>query len=39
MDRIRTICAASIKGSIAVGGAKNAALALMPACLLTDETL
>ncbi len=26
-------------GAIPIGGAKNAALALMPACLLTDETL
>jgi UDP-N-acetylglucosamine 1-carboxyvinyltransferase len=28
-----------LRGTIPIGGAKNAALALMPACLLTDETL
>ncbi len=39
MDRIRISGGVSLKGSIPIGGAKNAALALMPACLLTDETL
>jgi UDP-N-acetylglucosamine 1-carboxyvinyltransferase len=39
MDKIRIIGGAPLKGSIVIGGAKNAALALMPACLLTDETL
>ncbi|HSV28794.1 MAG TPA: UDP-N-acetylglucosamine 1-carboxyvinyltransferase, partial [Candidatus Omnitrophota bacterium] len=39
MDRIRIIGGVPLKGSIPIGGAKNAALALMPACLLTDETL
>ncbi len=39
MDRIRIIGGTPLKGTITVGGAKNAALALMPACLLTDETL
>ncbi len=39
MDKIRIIGGAQLKGSIVIGGAKNAALALMPACLLTDETL
>jgi UDP-N-acetylglucosamine 1-carboxyvinyltransferase len=39
MDKIRIIGGAQLKGSIVIGGAKNAALALMPACLLTDQTL
>ncbi|MBI2235495.1 MAG: UDP-N-acetylglucosamine 1-carboxyvinyltransferase [Magnetospirillum sp.] len=39
MDRIRIHGGVSLKGTIPIGGAKNAALALMPACLLTDETL
>ncbi|MGE5504402.1 MAG: UDP-N-acetylglucosamine 1-carboxyvinyltransferase [Actinomycetota bacterium] len=39
MDRIRIVGGTPLKGTIAVGGAKNAALALMPACLLTDQTL
>lgn len=39
MDKIRIIGGTRLEGSITIGGAKNAALALMPACLLTDETL
>ncbi|MFD2232222.1 UDP-N-acetylglucosamine 1-carboxyvinyltransferase [Phaeospirillum tilakii] len=39
MDRIRIIGGTPLRGAIPIGGAKNAALALMPACLLTDETL
>jgi UDP-N-acetylglucosamine 1-carboxyvinyltransferase len=39
MDRIRIIGGTPLKGIIPIGGAKNAALALMPACLLTDGTL
>jgi UDP-N-acetylglucosamine 1-carboxyvinyltransferase len=39
MDRIRIIGGTPLKGTITIGGAKNAALALMPACLLTGETL
>ncbi|MDY0240852.1 MAG: UDP-N-acetylglucosamine 1-carboxyvinyltransferase [Rhodospirillaceae bacterium] len=39
MDNIRIIGGTPLKGSIPISGAKNAALALMPACLLTDETL
>jgi UDP-N-acetylglucosamine 1-carboxyvinyltransferase len=39
MDRIRIVGGTPLKGTIAIGGAKNAALALMPACLLTDQTL
>jgi UDP-N-acetylglucosamine 1-carboxyvinyltransferase len=39
MDRIRIVGGVPLKGTITIGGAKNAALALMPACLLTDETL
>jgi UDP-N-acetylglucosamine 1-carboxyvinyltransferase len=39
MDRIRIVGGTPLKGTITIGGAKNAALALMPACLLTDETL
>jgi UDP-N-acetylglucosamine 1-carboxyvinyltransferase len=39
MDRIRIRGGAPLKGVIAIGGAKNAALPLMAASLLTDETL
>ena len=39
MDRIRIAGGVPLKGSIAIGGAKNAALTLMPTCLLTDQTL
>ena len=39
MDRIRIIGGVPLKGTIAIGGAKNAALTLMPACLLTQDTL
>lgn len=39
MDRIRISGGTPLKGIIAIGGAKNAALTLMPACLLTDQTL
>ena len=39
MDRIRIVGGTPLKGTITIGGAKNAALALMPACLLTEETL
>jgi len=39
MDRIRIEGGARLKGEIAISGAKNAALPLMAACLLTDETL
>ncbi len=39
MDKIRIIGGTALRGAITIGGAKNAALALMPACLLTDETL
>ncbi len=39
MDKIRIVGGQQLKGIIPIGGAKNAALALMPACLLTDETL
>ncbi|CAA7615962.1 UDP-N-acetylglucosamine 1-carboxyvinyltransferase [Magnetospirillum sp. SS-4] len=39
MDRIRIVGGTPLRGTITVGGAKNAALTLMPACLLTDETL
>jgi UDP-N-acetylglucosamine 1-carboxyvinyltransferase len=39
MDRIRIVGGNRLKGIIPIGGAKNAALTLMPACLLTDETL
>jgi len=39
MDRIRIIGGTPLKGVIPIGGAKNAALALMPACLLSAETL
>ena len=39
MDRIRIRGGTRLKGEIPVGGAKNAALPLMAASLLTDETL
>jgi len=39
MDRIRIIGGTPLQGEIAIGGAKNAALILMAASLLTDETL
>ncbi len=39
MDRIRIHGGVPLKGIIPIGGAKNAALALMPACLLTEDTL
>ncbi|MFN3076216.1 MAG: UDP-N-acetylglucosamine 1-carboxyvinyltransferase [Alphaproteobacteria bacterium] len=39
MDKIRIVGGKPLQGSIPVVGAKNAALPLMAACLLTDETL
>jgi UDP-N-acetylglucosamine 1-carboxyvinyltransferase len=39
MDKIRIRGGRPLKGTIAIGGAKNAALPLMAASLLTDETL
>src|SRR5919112_1515822 len=39
MDKIRIRGGRPLHGSLAVGGAKNAALPLMTASLLTDETL
>lgn len=39
MDRIRIEGGAALDGEIPIGGAKNAALPLMAACLLTEETL
>ncbi len=39
MDRIAITGGAPLNGAIAIGGAKNACLALMPAALLTDEPL
>jgi UDP-N-acetylglucosamine 1-carboxyvinyltransferase len=39
MDRIRIRGGLPLSGKIAIGGAKNAALPLMTASLLTDETL
>ena len=39
MDRIRIRGGARLKGEIPISGAKNAALKLMAACLLTGETL
>jgi UDP-N-acetylglucosamine 1-carboxyvinyltransferase len=39
MDKIRITGGIPLKGSIPISGAKNAALPLMAACLLTDETL
>ena len=39
MDRIRIVGGERLKGTIRISGAKNAALPLMVASLLTDETL
>src|SRR5262249_40922108 len=39
MDRIRIVGSRPLKGSISISGAKNAALPLMAACLLTDKPL
>ena len=39
MDRIRIVGGNELRGSIPISGAKNAALPLMIASLLTDETL
>ena len=39
MDRIRIVGGNRLNGTIAISGAKNAALPLMIAALLTDETL
>lgn len=39
MDRMRIHGGNRLKGQIRIGGAKNAALTLMPAALLTDEPL
>ncbi|MFN0042384.1 MAG: UDP-N-acetylglucosamine 1-carboxyvinyltransferase, partial [Alphaproteobacteria bacterium] len=39
MDQIRIRGGTPLHGTIAVGGAKNAALPLMAASLLTEETL
>jgi len=39
VDRIRIAGGVPLQGAIPISGAKNAALTLMPACLLTDETL
>jgi UDP-N-acetylglucosamine 1-carboxyvinyltransferase len=39
MDRIRIKGGARLKGEIAISGAKNAALPLMAACLLSDKPL
>jgi UDP-N-acetylglucosamine 1-carboxyvinyltransferase len=39
MDRIRIRGGSRLTGELPVGGAKNAALPLMAACLLSDETL
>src|SRR4051812_40193281 len=39
MDRIRIIGGTPLVGTIPISGAKNAALPLMAASLLTDETL
>ena len=39
MDRIRIVGGNKLNGSIAISGAKNAALPLMIAALLTEETL
>jgi UDP-N-acetylglucosamine 1-carboxyvinyltransferase len=39
MDRIHIRGGARLKGEIPISGAKNAAVALVAACLLTDETL
>src|SRR5690349_15267172 len=39
MDRIRVTGGARLKGEIPISGAKNAALPLLAACLLTEEPL
>lgn len=39
MDSMRIVGGKPIKGKIHISGAKNAALPLLAACLLTDETL
>src|SRR6266508_4403030 len=39
MDRIRIVGGSPLNGTIPISGAKNAALPLMIAALLTDETL
>ena len=39
MDKIRIRGGQQLNGTIRIGGAKNAALPLMAACLLTDEPL
>src|SRR6185369_6982570 len=39
MDRIRIVGGSKLNGSIAISGAKNAALPLMIAALLTEKTL
>src|SRR5580765_1939770 len=39
MDRIRIVGGNKLNGTIPISGAKNAALPLMIAALLTDETL
>ncbi len=39
MDKIKITGGIPLKGTIPISGAKNAALTLMPACLLTGETL
>ena len=39
MDKLHIVGGTPLHGSIVVGGAKNAALPLMCACMLTDETL
>lgn len=39
MDRIRIIGGASLKGEIKISGAKNAALPLLTACLLSDKKI
>ena len=39
MDRIRIVGGSKLNGTIPISGAKNAALPLMIAALLTDETL
>ena len=39
MDKIRIRGGRTLRGEVAIHGAKNAALPLMVACLLTDETL
>src|SRR4051794_28859027 len=39
MDRIRIVGGSKLNGTIAISGAKNAALPLMIAALLTEDTL